>query len=156
LAGLALACVPLASWAQTNERVSEFLRNTNNNSEWLERPELIGMARALVQVSDEALRPLVAQLLDGVAVVHDLDEARRCAALHPAYTFVTRDGDVVRPGGVVTGGVMEGPAVGALQKKREIADLQEQIDRLPPGSPAIGELWDRKKALLKRLDDMKR
>ena len=27
--------------AQTNERVSEFLRNTNNNSEWLVKPELV-------------------------------------------------------------------------------------------------------------------
>jgi type IV pilus assembly protein PilN len=27
--------------AQTNERVSEFLRNTGNNSDWLYRPELI-------------------------------------------------------------------------------------------------------------------
>jgi type IV pilus assembly protein PilN len=27
--------------AQTNERVSEFLRNTANNSEWLVRPELV-------------------------------------------------------------------------------------------------------------------
>jgi type IV pilus assembly protein PilN len=27
--------------AQTNERVSEFLRNTANSSEWLEKPELV-------------------------------------------------------------------------------------------------------------------
>ena len=27
--------------AQTNERVSEFLRNTANNSEWLEKPQLV-------------------------------------------------------------------------------------------------------------------
>jgi len=31
----------VAGLAQTNERVSEFLRNTANNSEWLVKPELV-------------------------------------------------------------------------------------------------------------------
>jgi type IV pilus assembly protein PilN len=31
----------LSGVAQTNERVSELLRNTSNNSEWLTRPELV-------------------------------------------------------------------------------------------------------------------
>lgn len=96
----------------------------------LELAEVIGMALSLVQVSDETLRPVVAQLLAGVAVVHDLESARRLSVSHPAYTFVTLEGDVVRPGGVLTGGVMEGPAVGALQKKREIGDLQLDVKRL--------------------------
>jgi len=96
----------------------------------LELADVLSMALSLVQVSDETLRPVVTQLLSGVAVVHDLDAARRCAASHPAYTFVTQDGDVVRPGGLVTGGVMEGPAVGVLQKKREIGDLQGDVVRL--------------------------
>ena len=33
--------VMLTGVAQTNERVSEFLRNAANNSKWLERPELV-------------------------------------------------------------------------------------------------------------------
>jgi type IV pilus assembly protein PilN len=32
--------------AQTNERVSELLRNTSNNSEWLEKPELVEIKSA--------------------------------------------------------------------------------------------------------------
>jgi len=45
--------------AQTNERVSEFLRNTLYNSQWLERPELIEIKAANVQnrrVFDFAMR----------------------------------------------------------------------------------------------------
>jgi len=45
--------------AQTNERVSEFLRNTLYNSQWLERPELIEIKAATVQnrrVFDFAMR----------------------------------------------------------------------------------------------------
>ncbi|TAK97354.1 MAG: fimbrial assembly protein [Aquabacterium sp.] len=38
--------VTVAGFAQTNERVSEFLRNTNNKSTWLEHPELIEIKAA--------------------------------------------------------------------------------------------------------------
>ena len=34
--------------AQTNERVSEFLRNTNSRSEWFQRPELVEIKAATV------------------------------------------------------------------------------------------------------------
>lgn len=96
----------------------------------LESPDALAMALSQVQVADEVVRPVVSQLLSGVVLVADLDAARRLAPLHPAYTFVTRDGEVVRPQGVVTGGVLEGPAVGALQKKREIAELQSEVARV--------------------------
>ena len=38
--------VLVTGMAQTNERVSEFLRNTLYNSEWLERPELVEIKAA--------------------------------------------------------------------------------------------------------------
>jgi type IV pilus assembly protein PilN len=41
----------LAGVAQTNERVSELLRNTGNNSEWLMRPELVEIKAATVQTA---------------------------------------------------------------------------------------------------------
>jgi chromosome segregation protein len=40
---------------------------------------------------------------------------------------VTLDGDVLRPDGSLTGGVLEGPAVGALQKKREVQERTEEV-----------------------------
>lgn len=38
--------VTVAGLAQTNERVSEFLRNTNSRSKWLEHPELVEIKAA--------------------------------------------------------------------------------------------------------------
>ena len=38
--------VTVSGFAQTNERVSEFLRNTNNKATWLEHPELIEIKAA--------------------------------------------------------------------------------------------------------------
>nr|WP_276598206.1 PilN domain-containing protein [Roseateles koreensis] len=37
--------------AQTNERVSEFLRNTSHNSEWLDKPELVEVKVANLSTS---------------------------------------------------------------------------------------------------------
>lgn len=96
----------------------------------LEGPEVRAMALSQVEVKDALLQPLVARLLNGVVVVHDLESARLVAQRAPGYTFVTMDAEVLRPGGVVTGGVMEGPAVGALQKKREIAELTAGVKLL--------------------------
>ncbi len=96
----------------------------------LEGDDVVGMALPLIEVRQAALRGVVEHMLSGVVVVNDLEAAKRLFAQHPAYTVVTLDGEVVRPGGVVTGGVMEGPAVGAMQKKREIGELQGELTTL--------------------------
>jgi type IV pilus assembly protein PilN len=44
--------------AQTNERVSEFLRNTANNSEWLVKPELVEIKAANVVSANKEQRRL--------------------------------------------------------------------------------------------------
>jgi type IV pilus assembly protein PilN len=44
--------------AQTNERVSEFLRNTANNSEWLVKPELVEIKAANAQAGSREQKRL--------------------------------------------------------------------------------------------------
>lgn len=48
----------LAGVAQTNERVSELLRNTGNSSEWLVRPELVEIKVATVQTANREQKRL--------------------------------------------------------------------------------------------------
>jgi len=50
--------VSVTGIAQTNERVSEFLRNTAYNAEWLERPELIEIKAASVTTAGREQRRL--------------------------------------------------------------------------------------------------
>jgi type IV pilus assembly protein PilN len=52
------AVVTVAGVAQTNERVSEFLRNTQYNSKWLERPELVEIKAVSMQTSKNEQRRL--------------------------------------------------------------------------------------------------
>lgn len=44
--------------AQTNERVSEFLRNTANHSEWLEKPQLVEIKVSGSQAADRTQKRL--------------------------------------------------------------------------------------------------
>jgi type IV pilus assembly protein PilN len=48
----------LVGVAQTNERVSELLRNTGNSSEWLVRPELVEIKVATVQTANREQKRL--------------------------------------------------------------------------------------------------
>lgn len=51
--------VTLNGAAQTNERVSEFLRNLSRNSEWLEKPDLIEVKLAAVTTNSRDQRRLL-------------------------------------------------------------------------------------------------
>ncbi len=50
--------VAITGIAQTNERVSEFLRNTLYNSAWLEKPELVEIKAAAVTAANREQRRL--------------------------------------------------------------------------------------------------
>jgi len=50
--------VTVAGIAQTNERVSEFLRNTQYNSKWLERPELVEIKAVSMTTANKEQRRL--------------------------------------------------------------------------------------------------
>ena len=43
--------VAITGVAQTNERISEFLRNTSSNSPWLEKPQLVSINAQTMQVA---------------------------------------------------------------------------------------------------------
>jgi chromosome segregation protein len=87
------------------------------------------LALALDEVSTEAaFRPALEALLQDVLLVEDLASARGLAEAAPGrWTCVTLEGEILGRDGSVTGGMLEGPAVGALQKKREIAELAETL-----------------------------
>jgi len=94
------------------------------------RPGILTSALAEIRCED-ALLPLVQALLGDVVIVSDLATAQEYSAGEGRrFTLVTLDGEVIRPDGSVTGGEREGAAVGALQKKREIAELTEEVARV--------------------------
>ena len=94
------------------------------------RPEVLAMALDELQCTRPEFEPLLEHLLGDVALVGSLEEALACTEQFPHHTFVSLEGEVLREDSTLTGGLLEGPAVGALQKKREIAELQSETLRL--------------------------
>ena len=78
--------------AQTNERVSEFLRNTAYNSEWLVKPELVEIKASTVQTAnreqkrlfDFSVRVTVKRPQDKPALPTDVAPAGKPASAPPA------------------------------------------------------------------------
>jgi type IV pilus assembly protein PilN len=65
--------VALNGYAQSNERVSELLRNLGNNSPWLERPDLIEIRSVNVGQGKDAKRVFEFNINVGIKRPRDLD-----------------------------------------------------------------------------------
>ena len=74
--------------------------------------------------------PLVRRLLRGVMLTGNLSQALELARNHPEALFVTRDGDLVSHGGLVSGGSATQVQQGLIHKKRELRELEELSVRL--------------------------
>ncbi|MBS2031545.1 MAG: chromosome segregation protein SMC [Deltaproteobacteria bacterium] len=86
------------------------------------------VARAIDVVRHEPRHAnVVKALLGDVVIVQDIPAAIAGAARNPGFSFVTLTGEVLDGQGVLTGGTLEGPGAGALQKKREIQELADQV-----------------------------
>ncbi|HSP19729.1 MAG TPA: chromosome segregation protein SMC, partial [Myxococcaceae bacterium] len=112
-----------------------------------------GLAGVLGRAMDEVraepeFRPVVELLLGNVLLVDDLEAAARVRDVAPGFTAVSLAGEVLAADGTLTGGVLEGPGSGALQKKREIAELAETVAAT---EARYGELLTRHYALQKQI-----
>jgi chromosome segregation protein len=83
---------------------------------------------------------LIRHILSRVMLAETMGEALELARRHPTLCFVTREGDMVSLGGVVTGGSSEQVQKGIIHKKREIrelevraTDLEQQVSSLEAG-----------------------
>lgn len=93
-------------------------------------PGFIGIASSLVHCSEE-LSSILAFLLGRVVVAADLDKAIQMARKTSyACRIVTLEGDVINPGGSMTGGFNRSSNLGVLGRSREIEQLQKDISAL--------------------------
>ena len=106
--------------------------------------DVIGIASELVRC-EPRVEPVVRSLLGRVLVVRDLLTARAMLdRLPPGWTIVTRDGEITRPSGAVTGG-SRGRERGLLARERELRELGRRRARL------IAEV-ERARAKVQRLE----
>jgi chromosome segregation protein len=88
---------------------------------------VLGLATDLVKF-DPTIRPAVELVLNHVVIVEDLPTTRKLLARDGRATLVTLEGEIVRPGGSVTGG-SEGKNrdSGVLSRARALRELPPQI-----------------------------
>jgi chromosome segregation protein len=85
---------------------------------------------------DEAL---ARSLVGDAIVVESGSIAVELSALLPDYTFVTKQGTVVRPGGIVSGGTGDEIAAHLVEQKRELRVLGEEVATLDASYTVIAE-----------------
>jgi chromosome segregation protein len=90
-------------------------------------PSFIGTGSALVEY-DKIYHSIVGQLLGNIVISKDLKGANELAKqLGYRYRIVTLDGDVVSPGGAMSGGSRKTSNVNLLGRSREIEQLGKQL-----------------------------
>ncbi|MEE0229342.1 MAG: chromosome segregation protein SMC, partial [Peptococcaceae bacterium] len=90
---------------------------------------VIGLALDVVRF-DEKFEPIMAQLLGRVWVLRDLESATQLAKRTGSkYRFVTLDGDVIAPGGTMTGGHLKKQS-SIVYRKHEMGVLRTRIEGL--------------------------
>ncbi|WP_203362278.1 chromosome segregation protein SMC [Bacillus sp. REN10] len=87
----------------------------------------IGIASNLIRY-DERYKQAIRSILGLVVIAKDLTGANELAKmLGYRYRIVTLDGDVVNPGGSMTGGAMKQKASSLLTRKNELEDLKTKL-----------------------------
>ncbi|AKU91386.1 chromosome segregation protein SMC [Vulgatibacter incomptus] len=125
--------VEIASYlADAREGRSSFLPlglRSRERVKGLDDPRVVARAADVVR-AEQAHLGLVEALLGDVLIVDHLDDAVALWSRETGHTFVTRAGEVVSAIGGVTGGEADGPGSGLLQKRREVAELGEEVRSL--------------------------
>lgn len=105
-------------------------RKININIESIRKMGAIGVASELVQF-DEIYREIFEYLLGRTLIVKDMDSGIAIAKMYShSFKVVTLDGDVLNPGGSITGGSMLKNSPKILSRKNKIEVLKTEVDDL--------------------------
>lgn len=85
--------VSMSGIAQSNERVSELLHNFGNNSQWLERPELVESKAGTIGVGRDTKKIFEFTMSVGIKRPRDLDKAKNDAAGKPGQPSMPAPAD---------------------------------------------------------------
>jgi chromosome segregation protein len=87
----------------------------------------VGIAADLIQV-DKKYQAIIANLLGNVVITKDLQGANKIAKLlQYRYRLVTLDGDVINPGGSMTGGTTKQTNSSLINRKGELEELKVKL-----------------------------
>ncbi|MFJ7677708.1 MAG: chromosome segregation protein SMC [Peribacillus sp.] len=101
--------------------------SSNQLSMLKNHPAFVGTGSSLIQY-DERHASIAANLLGTVIITKDLKGANELAKMvQHRFRFVTLEGDVVNPGGSMTGGTIKQKSTSLLSRKTELEELHEKL-----------------------------
>ena len=90
----------------------------------------IGLAHTLIDY-DEKYENIFESLLGRTIIVDSIDNAIKLAnKFYHTYRIVTLEGDLLNPGGSLTGGSYSNNAISIISRKNRIAEIEEEIKKL--------------------------
>ncbi|HFI0464511.1 TPA: chromosome segregation protein SMC [Streptococcus suis] len=105
-------------------------------------PGFVAIASQLVQVQ-AAYTTLNDQLLGNTIVMDQVDQAQQLAkTLKHQVKLVTLDGEVLMPGGSITGGRQKHQTSSMLSRQTEINQLQSQVHEMEEQRVGLQNQWD--------------
>lgn len=112
----------------------------------LQEKGVLGIAKELIQY-DPVYEGIMASLLGRVVVVDNLDAGIALAKkYHYSHRIVTLEGDLINPGGAMTGGSTGRKAVSVFGRSREINELRAAL-------LVLSQTMDQNTAAKKKLED---
>ena len=100
-----------------------------NNKEALNEPGVIGLAKDLVRVHDK-YSAVIDHLLGRILVVDTIDHAIAVnKKFHQSLRIVTKEGELLTPGGAMTGGAFKNSS-NLLGRKRELDELTKELSEI--------------------------
>lgn len=114
--------------------------------------DVVGVASELIDY-EERYANIIRNLLGNVVIAHNLEGANRLAKqIQYRYRIVTLEGDVVNPGGSMTGGAAKQKTTSLLSRKAELDSLTEKLVDMEKSSRALEEEVKQKKEHLKEIE----
>ncbi|MGE4213378.1 MAG: chromosome segregation protein SMC [Anaerotignaceae bacterium] len=109
----------------------------SDKGEVLRAQGVIGIAKDLIGYNSK-YENVMSNLLGRVIIMENMDFALKLAAKTKyMYKIVTIDGDVLNPGGTMTGGSIAKKTSNIFSRSREIVDLEEEIKGLQKDSDKL-------------------
>ncbi|MDD3570804.1 MAG: chromosome segregation protein SMC, partial [Lachnospiraceae bacterium] len=123
----------------------------SDKGEVLKAQGVIGIAKDLIGYNSK-YENVMSSLLGRVVIMENMDFALKLAAkTKHMYKLVTLDGDVLNPGGTMTGGSIAKKTSNIFSRSREITDLEEEIKVTEESS---SNLFDRITKAKEKVDEI--
>lgn len=126
-------------------------------TEVLKEPGVIGLANTLVDV-EPRFKGLAEQLLGRTIVVEHIDHGIRLARkYHQSLRLVTLEGELINPGGSMTGGAFKNSS-NLLSRRREIEEFEQTVKMLKKDmddcEAAVNEIKTKRAACYSIIDEI--